>query len=55
MSNEHQQFLKMGPTRIKSPFLPKEQNKASAEGPQELEVGPLSGPYFLVYVKGQFD
>ena len=39
---------------IRSLSLPKGQKKASAKGqshPQELEVGPHSGPYLLVDVK----
>ena len=41
---------KMGQNRIKSSFFARK--KASAEGrspPQELEVGPRSGPYLLVH------
>ena len=42
---------KMGQNRIISSFLAQRAKKASAEGqssPQELEVGPRSGPYLLV-------
>ena len=45
---------KIGQNSIISPFLPEGQKKPTAEGqspPQELEVGPRSGPYFLVYYK----
>ena len=42
---------KMGQNSIKSSFFARRAKKASAEGrspPQELEVGPRSGPYLLV-------
>ena len=42
---------KMGQNSIKSCFFARRAKKASAEGrspPQELEVGPRSGPYLLV-------
>jgi len=45
---------KMGQNSIKSSFFARRAKKASAEGrspPQELEVGPLSGPYLLVFIK----
>ena len=45
---------KMGQNSIKSPFFARRAKKASVEGrspPQELEVGPRSGPYLLVYSK----
>ena len=48
---------KMGQNSIKSSFFcPKCKKKASAEGqssPQELEEGPRSGPYLLVWVMKQ--
>ena len=50
-----QKIVKNGPKQHnKLLFLPKGQKKASAKGqshPQELEVGPHSGPYLLVKVK----
>ena len=45
---------KMGQNSIKSPLFARRAKKTSAEGrspPQELEVGPRSGPYLLVYLK----
>ena len=45
---------KWAKTALKAIFLPEGQKKASAEGrspPQELEVGPRSGPYLLVSIK----
>ena len=45
---------KMGQNSIKSSFFARRAKKASAEGrspPQELEVGPRSGPYLLVSLK----
>ena len=45
---------KMGQNSIKSSFFARRAKKASAEGrspPQELEVGPRSRPYLLVYSK----
>ena len=42
---------------ISSLFFARRAKKASVEGrssPQELEVGPLSGPYLLVLGKGYF-
>ena len=47
----HQKLPKMGQNSIKSSFFALSVKKASAEGrspPQELEVGPRSGPYLLV-------
>ena len=47
---------KIGQNSIKSPFFARRAKRASAEGrspPQELEVGPRSGPYLLVLLKGQ--
>ena len=47
----HQKLPKMGQNSIISPFFTKRAKKPSAEGrspPQELEVGPRSGLYFLV-------
>ena len=46
---------KMGQNSIKSSFFARRAKKALAEGqrpPQELEVGPRSGPYLLVISKG---
>ena len=52
ITTRHQKLPKMGQNSIKSSsFCPKGQKKTSAEGqspPQELEVGPHSGPYLLV-------
>ena len=45
---------KMGQNSIKSSFFAQRAKKASTEGrspPQELEVGPRSGPYLLVSPK----
>ena len=50
----HKKLPKMGHKSIVSPFLPKGQKKPSAKGqspPQELEIGPRSGPYLLVASK----
>ena len=50
----HKQLPKMGQNSIRSSFFARRAKKASAGGrspPQELEVGPLSGPYILVYIK----
>ena len=47
----HQKSPKMGQNSIKSSFFARRAKKASAKGrspPQELEVGPRSGPYLLV-------
>ena len=47
----HQKSPKMGQNSIISSFFARRAKKASAKGrspPQELEVGPRSGPYFLV-------
>ena len=44
---------KIGQNSIKSSFFARRAKKASAEGrspPQELEVGPRSGPYLLVII-----
>ena len=52
----HQIWPKMGQNSIISSFFPMGK-KASAEGQsssQELEVGPRSGPYFLVCIIRQF-
>ena len=49
----HQKMPKMGQNSIISSFFARK--KASAEGrspPQELEVGPRSGPYLLVHFIG---
>ena len=46
----HQKLPKMGQNSIISSFFARRAKKASAEGrspPQELEVGPRSGPYLL--------
>ena len=48
----HQKLPKMGQNSIKSFFFALRAKKALAEGrspPQDLEVGPRSGPYLLVY------
>ena len=50
----HQKSPKMGQNSLRSSFFARRAKKASAEGqspPQELEVGPRSGPYVLVYCK----
>ena len=47
----HQKLPKMGQNSKISTFFARRAKKASAEGrspPQELEVGPRSGPYLLV-------
>ena len=47
----HQKLPKMGQNSIKSSFFARRAKKASAKGrspPQELKVGPRSGPYLLV-------
>ena len=47
-------IAKMGRNSIKSTFFARRAKKASAEGrspPQELEVGPRSRPYLLVFIK----
>ena len=49
-----QKSPKMGQNSISSSFFAQRAKKALAEGrspPQELEVGPRSGPYLLVYIK----
>ena len=46
---------KNGPKQHKKFFFARRAKKDSAEGrspPQELEVGPRSGPYLLVLLKG---
>ena len=53
----HQKLPKMGQNSINSSFFGRRAKKASAEGrssPQELEVGPRSGPYLLVYLITEF-
>ena len=48
----YQKFSKIGQNIIISYFLAEGQKKASVEGrspPQDLEEGPHSGPYFLVF------
>ena len=48
----HQKWPKRGQNIIISPFFARRAKKASAEAlPQELEVGPRSGPYLLVFLK----
>ena len=50
----HQKLPKMGRNSIISSFFAQRAKRASAEGwspPQELEVGPRSGPYLLVFFK----
>ena len=47
----HQKLPNMGQNSIISPFFAGRAKKALAKGqspPQELEVGPRSGPYLLV-------
>ena len=47
----HQQLPKIGQNSIISSFLARRAKLGSAEGrssPQELKVGPRSGPYLLV-------
>ena len=49
----HQKLPKMGQNSIIRSFFARRAKKASAEGqspPQELEVGPRSGPYLLVII-----
>ena len=49
----HQKLPKVVQNSIISSFFARRAKKASAEGrspPQELEVGPRSGPYLLVAV-----
>ena len=51
VSTGHQKSPKMGQSSMKSPFFARRAKKTSAEGrspPQELEIGPHSGPYLLV-------
>ena len=52
----HQKLPKMGQNSIISSFFVRRAKTASLKGqspPQELEVGPCSGPYLLVsYYKG---
>ena len=53
VTTEHQKLPKLGQNSMKSSFFARRAKKASAEGPsppQELEVGPRSGPYLLVFV-----
>ena len=48
-----QKMPKMGQNSIISSFFARRAKIASAEGrstPQELEVGPRTGPYLLVYI-----
>ena len=48
----HQKLPKMGQNSKINSFFARRAKKASAEGrspPQELEVGPRSGPYLLVH------
>ena len=53
----HQKSPKSGQNSKKSSFFARRAKKASAEGrspPQELEVGPRSGPYLLVsFIRGR--
>ena len=45
---------KIGQNSIISPFFARRAKQASAKGrspPQELEVGPRSGPYLIVEIK----
>ena len=54
VTTEHQKTPKLGQNSIKSPFFARRAKKASAKGwspPQELKVGPRSGPYLLVGIK----
>ena len=51
----HQKLPKVGQNSLITSFFARRAKQASAEGrslPQELEVGPRSGPYFLVLLKG---
>ena len=53
----HQKLPKMGQNRIITSFFAQRAKKASAEGqspPQELEVGPRSWPYLLVWLIAGF-
>ena len=50
----HQKLPKVGQNSIRRSFFARRAKKASSGGrspPQELEVGPRSGPYILVYIK----
>ena len=54
VTTEHQKWPKMNQNSIKSSLFAQRAKKASAEGqslPQELEVGPRSGPYLIVIYK----
>ena len=49
---------KNGPKQHKKVFFARRAKKAAAEDrspPQELEVGPRSGPYLLVYINNLTD
>ena len=48
----HQKLPKMGQNSNIIPFLPEGQKNLGRSRPQDLEVGPSSGPYFLVRGKG---
>ena len=57
VTTEHQKWPNIRQNSIRSPFLPKGQKKASVKGqspPQELDVGPRSGPYPLVFYKNTY-
>ena len=47
----HQKLSKIGQNSIKSPFFPVGKKSFGQSPPQELEVGPRSGPYILVELK----
>ena len=56
VTTEHQQLPKMGQNSIITSFCAQRAKKPSAEGrspPQELEIGPHSGPYLLVEIKAE--
>ena len=56
VTTEHQKSSKMGQNSITSSFFAQRAKIASAKGrspPQELEVGPRSGPYLLVHVNSE--
>ena len=58
VTTEHQKLPKMSQSCIKRFFFAPRAKKALAEGrspPQEVEVGPCSGPYLLVSLNISID
>ena len=54
VTTKHQKWPKVSQNSIISSFFAQREKNSSAEGrspPQELEVGPRSGPYLLVSLK----